>query len=168
MRSHQVQIPQIIADMLWQFFQNELTRIWMFPQSLARQSGSYLPLLWCQASQSLSPSGSRPLNTLASYKTFQLELMSIESISFTTNVEATWLLFFAKLSLRLLQQPAAILLLLLGHLLYAFWIGNNCSKNRMNEWAYVTVPYTLETMSMVQRVKYKQEVSPVQGPSRMP
>ena len=38
----------------------------------------------------------------------------------------------------------------------------------MNEWAYATVPYTLETMSMVQRVKYKQEVSPVQGPSGMP
>jgi hypothetical protein len=131
--------------------------------------------IWILSSTAVMPSKSKSLSIWFTtfehtgiLQTFQLELMSIESISFTTNVEATWLLFFAKLSLRLLQQPAAILLLLLGHLLYAFWIGNNCSKNRMNEWAYATVPYTLETMSKVQRVKYKQEVSPVQGPSRMP
>ena len=64
---------------------------------------------------------------------------------------------------------------LLGHLLHASlcvlnweYTRSNCSKNGMNEWAYATVQYTLETMSMVQRVKYKQEVSPIQGPSRMP
>lgn len=138
--------------------------------------------IWILSSTAVMPSKSKSLSIWFTafehtgiLQTFQLELMSIESMSFTTNVEATWLLFFAKLSLRLLQQPAAILLLLLGHLLHASlcvlnweYTRSNCSKNGMNEWAYATVQYTLETMSMVQRVKYKQEVSPIQGPSRMP
>ena len=44
------------------------------------------------------------------------------------------------------------LLLLLGH--FATMRSElRIVKARMNEWAYATVPYTPETMSMVQRVK---------------
>ena len=47
------------------------------------------------------------------------------------------------------------LLLLLGHFATMRSMRSELRivKARMNEWAYATVPYTPETMSMVQRVK---------------